>query len=108
MFRRIVCWTAQREKRSLGDNIISTYFERKSLNGPLFMRGRRINAEARRLIKEFSIKAESPAQKNQSLSGGNIQKVVVAREHNTNPKCLLASSRRTASTSAARSLSICA
>ncbi|NLI54625.1 MAG: ABC transporter ATP-binding protein [Clostridiales bacterium] len=75
---------------SLGDNIISTYFERKSLNGPLFMRGRRINAEARRLIKEFSIKAESPAQKIQSLSGGNIQKVVVAREHNTNPKCLLA------------------
>ena len=75
---------------SLGDNIISTYFERKSLNGPLFMRGRKINAEARRLISEYSIKAESPAQKIRSLSGGNIQKVVVAREHNTNPKCMLA------------------
>ncbi len=75
---------------SLGDNIISTYFDRASLNGPLFMKGRRIGAEARRLIKEFSIKAESPAQKIQSLSGGNIQKVVVAREHNTNPKCMLA------------------
>lgn len=54
------------------------------------MRGRKINAEARRLIQEYSIKAESPAQKIQSLSGGNIQKVVVAREHNTNPICLLA------------------
>lgn len=75
---------------SLGDNIISTYFERKSLNGLLFMSWRRINAEALRLIKEFSIKAESPAQKIQSLSGGNIQKVVVAREHNTNPICMLA------------------
>ena len=75
---------------SLGDNIISTYFDRPALNGRFFMRGRRINAEARRLISEFSIKAESPAQKIQSLSGGNIQKVVVAREHNTNPICMLA------------------
>ncbi len=75
---------------SLGDNIISTYFDRASLNGPLFMRGKRIQTEARRLIKEYSIKAESPMQKIQSLSGGNIQKVVVAREHNTNPKCMLA------------------
>ncbi|MDP3447015.1 MAG: ATP-binding cassette domain-containing protein, partial [Eubacteriales bacterium] len=48
---------------SLADNIISTYFDRPSLNGKLFMRGQKINAEARRLIKEFSIKAESPAQK---------------------------------------------
>ena len=75
---------------SLGDNIISTYFDRPALNGKFFMRGRRINAEARRLIQEYSIKAESPAQKIQSLSGGNIQKVVVAREHNTNPICMLA------------------
>ena len=75
---------------SLGDNIISTYFDRPALNGKLFMRGRKINAEARRLIQEYSIKAESPAQKIQSLSGGNIQKVVVAREQNTNPICMLA------------------
>ena len=75
---------------SLGDNIISTYFDRKSLNGKFFMRGRRINAEARRLINEFSIKAESPLQKIQSLSGGNIQKVVVAREFSGNPVLILA------------------
>ena len=75
---------------TLGDNIISTYFDRPALNGKLFMRGRKINAEARRLIQEYSIKAESPAQKIQSLSGGNIQKVVVAREQNTNPICMLA------------------
>lgn len=74
---------------SLSDNIISTYYERPSLNGKLFMRGKRINAEARRLISEYSIKAESPGQKIRSLSGGNIQKVIVAREQNTSPKCLL-------------------
>ena len=75
---------------SLGDNIISTYFDRADLNGKLFMNGSKIEAEAARLIREFSIKAESPAQKIKSLSGGNIQKVVVAREYNTHPKCMIA------------------
>lgn len=74
---------------SLGDNIISTYFDREELNGKLFMNGAKIDAEASRLINEFSIKAESPAQKIKSLSGGNIQKVVVAREYNTRPKCMI-------------------
>ncbi len=75
---------------SLGDNIISTYFDRADLNGKLFMNGKKIGEEASRLIRQFSIKAESPAQKIKSLSGGNIQKVVVAREYNTHPKCMIA------------------
>jgi len=74
---------------SLGDNIISTYFDRPNLNGKLFMNGKKINAEACRLITAFSIKAENPKQKIKSLSGGNIQKVVVAREYNTHPKCMI-------------------
>ncbi len=75
---------------SIADNIISTYFDRDSLNkGPL-MHGKAIHDETKRLIGQFSIKAESPKQRISSLSGGNIQKVVVARETNTKPLCMIA------------------
>ena len=45
---------------------------------------------AKELIKEFSIKANSFRQSVGMLSGGNIQKVVVAREFSNNPKVIIA------------------
>jgi ABC-type uncharacterized transport system ATPase subunit len=44
-----------------------------------------------RVIKGFDIRAESPAQPLGSLSGGNQQKVVVARELEGHPIVLIAS-----------------
>ena len=41
---------------------------------------RAVNAEAARLIDEYSIKTPSPATRAGTLSGGNIQKVLLARE----------------------------
>lgn len=75
---------------SVSDNIISTYFDRPSLNKGPFMDGKAINAEAERLIEQFSIKTKNAKSKINSLSGGNIQKVVVAREYNTNPVFMIA------------------
>lgn len=46
------------------------------------------NADA--LIKLFSIKATGPHQKAGSLSGGNQQKVILARELSRNPRTILA------------------
>lgn len=85
---RMVDGTAM--EASVADNIISTYFERKDLNNKVFMNGKAITKEAERLIEKFSVKTDSPETSIESLSGGNIQKVVVAREYNTNPKLMIA------------------
>ena len=50
----------------------------------------RLNARARRLLKEFDVRgggAQTPAS---SLSGGNQQKVVIAREVARDPRVLVA------------------
>ena len=39
-----------------------------------------IRAYAEKLIGDFNVKASSPAQKMRELSGGNAQKLIVARE----------------------------
>ena len=78
------------EQASVSDNIISTYYDRKDINSKFFMLNKKIMAEADRLIKKFSIKTQNAKAKIGSLSGGNIQKVVVAREYNTNPSCMIA------------------
>ncbi len=50
----------------------------------------RIVANARRVLQEFDVRGGGPETPAASLSGGNQQKVVVAREVNRNPDVLLA------------------
>ena len=50
----------------------------------------RIAARARKLIQEFDIRGGGPHTMAGSLSGGNQQKVVVAREISTDPRVLVA------------------
>jgi simple sugar transport system ATP-binding protein len=75
---------------SVAENLISSYYKRADINGPVFMDNKGINTLANRLIEMFSVKTKSSKSKIESLSGGNIQKVVVARETNTSPKILIA------------------
>ncbi len=75
---------------SISDNIVSTYYDREPYSGKFFIRQKQIDQEADRLIDTFSIKTQSHKAKISSLSGGNIQKVVVAREYNTKPLCMIA------------------
>ena len=49
-----------------------------------------IKADSKRLVEEYSIKCFSPAQEVGMLSGGNIQKVVVAREFSSEPRLIVA------------------
>lgn len=44
------------------------------------VRNKRIREYAQKLIADFAVKASSPAQKMRELSGGNAQKLIVARE----------------------------
>lgn len=75
---------------SITDNLISTYYERNKFSGKIFLKGKAIRQEAKHLISKFSVKTKSEANKISNLSGGNIQKVVVAREWNTNPSLMIA------------------
>jgi len=75
---------------SVAENLISSYYKREDINGKIFMNNKGINTLANRLIEMFSVKTKSSKSKIESLSGGNIQKVVVARETNTSPKILIA------------------
>lgn len=75
---------------SVSDNIVSTYYDRDTLSGKVFLKQKAINAEADRLIDEFSVKTQSNQTKVGALSGGNIQKVVFAREFNAHPSCMIA------------------
>ena len=61
-----------------------------SLAGPLYPKGIPIHAESDRLIKDYTVLCKSSKQKVKMLSGGNIQKVVVAREFSSDPTLIIA------------------
>jgi len=50
----------------------------------------RLVAHARKLLKEFDVRGGSPTTRAGALSGGNQQKVVIAREVDRNPSVLVA------------------
>ncbi|MBR5206917.1 MAG: ATP-binding cassette domain-containing protein, partial [Erysipelotrichaceae bacterium] len=75
---------------SIQDNMISTTFQKKTLSGGLFLKGKAIKNASLELIERFAVKTNSEKEKIGALSGGNIQKVVVAREWSTDPKLMVA------------------
>ena len=72
------------------DRMIYGRFDKKEFNhGPLFDM-KAIHAESERLVKEYQVLCKSPQQQVKMLSGGNIQKVVVAREFSSEPVLIIA------------------
>jgi simple sugar transport system ATP-binding protein len=76
---------------SVADNLVLSDFDREPFARGLVRRLRAVLENAVRVIKAFDIRAESPGQQLGSLSGGNQQKVVVARELDGDPRLLIAS-----------------
>lgn len=75
---------------TIEENLISDRVNEKRFNkGPLFNM-KAIHAESDRLIQDFTVLCKSRQQKVQMLSGGNIQKVVVAREFSSGPQLIIA------------------
>ena len=75
---------------SIEENLISDRSAEKRLNhGPLFNM-KAIHDEADKLIEDYAVLCKSRKQQVGMLSGGNIQKVVVAREFSGNPVLILA------------------
>jgi ribose transport system ATP-binding protein len=75
------------EEHSIADNIavasMSDFWRGAGISG------RRIRAEARRLVRDFGIRSHSVDQPLSTLSGGNQQKVVLARWLRRHPRVLL-------------------
>ena len=75
---------------SIEENLISDRCGQKRLNkGPVFNMSA-IHSESDKLIEEFTVLCKSRKQQVGMLSGGNIQKVVVAREFSNNPALIIA------------------
>ena len=77
----------------LAHNLLLTRHE--SIAYPRFAGGwiklQELEAHAARLIKQFNVKAGGPKSVARSLSGGNLQKFIVGREIDANPKLFIVS-----------------
>lgn len=75
---------------SMSENMaLENYFKEPfSKNG--FMNYTAVNEQARRLIHDFDVRTPSIETKARSLSGGNQQKAIIAREIDKNPDILIA------------------
>ena len=76
---------------SIEENLISIRADDKELGNRLLLSRRKIRELSRKLIEKYTILCKSPSVPINMLSGGNMQKVVVAREMSVAPKILVAS-----------------
>src|SRR5207244_4987967 len=75
---------------SVAENLVLKAFRRPPISTQGFLHPRRIRANAVELIRRFNIAASSPQTPARQLSGGNIQKVLLARELSSHPRVLVA------------------
>lgn len=77
------------KKFSIMNNILAGRHRAKKFTGKVLLNERAIAEEAEYFIKEYRVKCSGKNQEIGMLSGGNIQKVVVAREFSQDPKVIL-------------------
>lgn len=71
------------------NSVLQTYYQAPFSRGPNLRRDV-IREHARRLIREYDVRTPGPGTPARSLSGGNQQKLIVAREFDRKPHCLVA------------------
>ena len=76
---------------TIEDNLIAWKFEDAPFTKGIVRRKKEVRRYAEKLIKQFDIRPTEPDVATQSLSGGNAQKIVVAREVDADGKLLIAS-----------------
>ena len=76
---------------TLGENLVLLQYFEAPFQKAGFLKKEEIQRYAQSLIKKFDIRSsEGPKTKARSMSGGNQQKAIVAREINRDPELLLA------------------
>ena len=69
--------------------VLQTYYQ-KPFNNMGILNFKEINKKAKQLVEEFDVRAPSEKALARSLSGGNQQKAIIAREVDRNPSLLVA------------------
>ena len=77
---------------TLEDNLVlQRYFEPEFTNGAGFLKRRNIRAYAERLIEQYDVRSgQGSVTTARSMSGGNQQKAIIAREIDKDPELLVA------------------
>jgi len=75
---------------TLAENLVLSDVPAGKFDRRGFVRWRAIRERARAVLEEYDVRPPDPATKASSLSGGNQQKVVLAREMSRQPKVLVA------------------
>jgi ABC-type uncharacterized transport system ATPase subunit len=75
---------------TVGENLAFRRFHRPPMSTPVWLRRRRLRDHAQRLIERFRIPASDPRLQVAKLSGGGLQRVIVAREMTEAPDLLVA------------------
>ena len=75
---------------SIADNIISDRYYKPEFQKGLLLDRKKINELSDELIQEFAVKCDNREQPVRMLSGGNMQKVVTAREFTTGASLIIA------------------
>lgn len=71
------------------ENAVLGYHRSPDYNGAVFMNGDAVIATCERYMADFDVRPPNPMLKAANFSGGNQQKLIVAREMEQNPKVLL-------------------
>ncbi|MDA3812109.1 MAG: ABC transporter ATP-binding protein [Spirochaetaceae bacterium] len=78
------------ENLDIEQNLLADKHDAKEFTGKILTKPKAIRNNSLNLIKEYLIKCGSSQEDVNMLSGGNIQKVVVAREFSSNPELIIA------------------
>jgi simple sugar transport system ATP-binding protein len=77
-------------RASVADNLMMGFQKQPHISRHGLLSLSEISQHASRLIKQYAIKVAQPAEAAANLSGGNLQKVVVAREFSHQGRLLIA------------------
>lgn len=77
-------------KLSIEENLVSNQIDSKNYAKRGFILSRKLGMNAENMIEKYQIKCSDKNQLISTLSGGNIQKVVVARELSNSPDLIIA------------------
>ena len=75
---------------SIWGNLVSNQIDDVRFRSYTMLDNRKIHEYTEKLINQFQILCKSDEEKVGSLSGGNMQKIVIAREFSSDPEILIA------------------